>query len=246
MGVVELPHRGDLQPRPAGSAGQLLLDDEHGLRAGARHDAVEQVKRLGNRPCLQVLLERQRLLEKSVRVEQRVLALRDRELPELLPLRAVQMAVPPLHEREQTVRAPEALRSQVVAHRRCKAVEHRVVARYGEHVACQAEDGSGTAGPDRVRGMAQRHDTGGTSEDTLLAPAQAQAEVLAERDHVAGRVAERGERQAVELALLYPGPIEAGPGRLPEVPEQLVGFSLLVGARAVRDDDGLRHGQTTP
>ena len=67
----------------------LLAHHQECLGAGAGHDAVEQMDRIGDRPRRHVLVERQRLLHQRVRVPQRVVALRDAELAEILPRRAV-------------------------------------------------------------------------------------------------------------------------------------------------------------
>ena len=147
MRVVELAHGGDLDRRSPRAAGQLLLDHEDGLGARARHDAIEQMQRLCDRPCVQILLERQRLLEERVRVQQRVLAQRDGDLPELLACRPVELAVAALHEREDAVGPSEPRRGQVVAHRGREALEHRVVGRDGEDVAGQAENRARPAHP---------------------------------------------------------------------------------------------------
>ena len=62
----------------------LLAHHQEGLGAGAGHHAIEQVERIGDRPRRQILVEGQRLLEQRMRKLQRVVALRDAELAEVL------------------------------------------------------------------------------------------------------------------------------------------------------------------
>ena len=66
-GVVALDRAAHEHVGEAEVARALLAHHQERLGAGARHDAVEQVDRLGDRPRVEVLLDRQRLLEQRVR-----------------------------------------------------------------------------------------------------------------------------------------------------------------------------------
>jgi hypothetical protein len=129
----------------------------------------------------------------------------------------------------------------VIADRRCKRIEHGVVARDGEGVTGQTEDPAGTARSNRVRGASDRNHPRGAAEGLLLGPLQPHAEMLGESHHIAGRVAEGRERQPVDFALRDARPIEACSCRCPEVPEEVVGPVFLVGTGTVGDDNRLGH-----
>ena len=75
--------RAKRQPEISGGA---LAHHQKPLGAGARHDAVEQPQRIGDQARVEILVERQRLLEQRQRIFQRVVALRDAELAEIFAL----------------------------------------------------------------------------------------------------------------------------------------------------------------
>src|SRR5207253_611426 len=66
-----------------------FAQDHRRHAARERYDAVEQMQWLGDRPRRQVLFQRQRFIEKRVRILQRVGALRHAQLAEILARRAV-------------------------------------------------------------------------------------------------------------------------------------------------------------
>ncbi len=101
--------------REAVLARTVLAHDEEGLGAGAGHDAVEQVDRVGDRPRVEVLRHRQRHLEERIRVVQRVVALGDADAAEVLARRAVRVHVVRGDEGEDRVRPARAVRVAGVA-----------------------------------------------------------------------------------------------------------------------------------
>ncbi len=88
----------------------LLAHDEIGLRACTGHDTVVKHDRVCDQPRIHVFVERQRLFHQGVRNLQRVVALRDAQLAEVLPLDAEGIHVMAGHQREAAVRTARTVR----------------------------------------------------------------------------------------------------------------------------------------
>jgi hypothetical protein len=110
------------------------------------------MQRLGDRPRLEVLLQRQRLLEERLRVFQRVGALRDAELAEVLPRSAVKAHVVGGEEGEARVRPPGAVRIDRVARELAEVREREAKRIHVVGVAGEAGDNLGIAGLHGARG----------------------------------------------------------------------------------------------
>lgn len=106
MGVVALDCSAD---HGIGQVPPLSLfngHDEKTLGPGARHDTVEQGNRIGDRAGVEILLERQRLLHKRVRIAQGIGTLRNADPAEILACRAIFLHVPVGQKREIGIRPP--------------------------------------------------------------------------------------------------------------------------------------------
>ena len=177
-----------------------LAHHQEGLGAGARHDAVEQVDRLGDRPRVEVLLDRQRHLEQRVRVLQRVGALGDGDAAEVLARRAVRAHVGGGDEGEDRVRPARAVRVAGVAREVREAAEHLPERLDVVGVGGDAGDDVGVARLHRARGAAQRHHARGAAGRDVVEPARRQAQVLGHADGGVGREREAADGEAVDLA----------------------------------------------
>src|ERR1041384_2306110 len=80
------------------------------FRAGARHDAIEEPQRLGDRPGGEILVERERLLEQRIRVMQGIRPLRHADLAEVLRLHVISAHVIVGQKGKASVRPTGAIR----------------------------------------------------------------------------------------------------------------------------------------
>ena len=108
-GVVPLDGRQDADERQVERLRRILAAHQERLGAGARHHAVEQMDRIGDRPRRHVFVQRQRLLHQRVRDRQRVVALGDAELAEVLARGAIAVHVVRGDQRERRVGAAGAV-----------------------------------------------------------------------------------------------------------------------------------------
>ena len=109
-GIVPLDGRQDADERQVERLRGVLAAHQECLRAGAGHHAVEQMDRIGDRPRRHVFVQRQLLLHHRVRDRQRVVALRDAELGEVLALGAIAVHVVLGDQRERRIGAAGAVR----------------------------------------------------------------------------------------------------------------------------------------
>ena len=160
----------------------LLAHHEKPFRAGARHHAVEQLQRIGDRARIQILLERQRLPEQRVRKLERVVALRDAELAEVARLDAVLAHVIGGEQREAHVRPAGAERIDRVAR---EAAEVRQILPERVDVIGVARDARHDLGVARLHGArraAQRHHAARAAHRDVIEPARREAEMLRQAD----------------------------------------------------------------
>ena len=184
--------------RPERLRGILAADQER-LRAGARHHTVEQMDRIGDRPRRHVFVQGQLLLHHRVRDRQRVVALRDAELAEILAPRAIAVHVILGDQRERRVGAAGAVRIDSVLG---KARERRQRLAEGIDmigVPGDAGDDLGIAGLHRARRAPQRHDAARAAERNVIEPARRQAKMLGQTDRGVWPNREARHREAVDV-----------------------------------------------
>ena len=180
----------------------ILAHDEKRLGAGAGHDAVEQVQRLGDRPRAEVLLQRQRLLEQRQRKLERIGALRDAQLAEVLARRAVLLHVVRGEEGEARVGAAGAVGIDRVARELAEVGERQAEGIDVVGVAGDAGDDVRVARLHRARRAAQRHHAARAAQRDVVEPARREAEVLRQADGGIGREGEAGDGKAVDLVFV--------------------------------------------
>jgi hypothetical protein len=132
------------------------------------------VDRLGDRPRVEVLLERERRLEERARIRERVGALRDGDAAEVLARRAVRPHVGRGDEREDRVRPARSVRVARVAREVREAAEHLPERLDVVRVGRDAGDDVGVARLHRARGAAQRHHARGAAGRDVVEPARAE------------------------------------------------------------------------
>ena len=106
---MPLNGRQDADERQVERLRRILAAYQKRLRAGARHHTVEQMDRISDRPRRHVFVQRQLLLHQCVRDRQRVVALRDAELGEVLAPGAIAVHVILGDQRERRVGATGAI-----------------------------------------------------------------------------------------------------------------------------------------
>ena len=181
-GIVPLDGRQDADERQIERLRRILAAHQERLRARARHHAVEQMDRIGDRPRRHVFVQRQLLLHHRVRNRQRVVALRDAELGEVLAPGAVAVHVILGDQRERRVGAAGAVRIDGVlgkARKRRQRLAERIDM---IGIGGDAGDDLGVAGLHRARRAAQRHDAARAAKRNVIEPARRQAEMLGQPD----------------------------------------------------------------
>ena len=177
--------------REAEVLGAPAVHDEKALSARARHDAVEEPEGLRDEPGSKVLVHRERALHEREGEPERVLALGDAQLAEVLPGRSEVPHVVVGEECEARVRAARTVGIHRVAR---ELAEVRYVVAEGVDVvgvARDARDNVRIPGLHGARRPAQRHHPARPAEADRVEPAGRHPEVLHEADRIV-----RGEREA--------------------------------------------------
>ena len=187
--------------RQAKSRGALAPHDQEPLTAGTWHNAIEQPDRVGNQSRRQVLLERQLFLEHRVRITERVVALGDAQLAEVLARGTAGSHVIGGQEREAYVRAARSVREDGVACKYAKATEAEAERFHVVRVRTDARDHVGIAGLDRPQRAPEGDDATRTAERQMVKPARAYAEVLRQTDRGVRRQHEASQRQTIDVGL---------------------------------------------
>src|SRR6202041_50975 len=91
---------GDVHGRMAQVPGPFRGGDNRRHRPVGLHGEVVEAERVGDHPRVEVLVQGERLAPQRGRPPDGVLALGDRHLSQVLPLRPVQLHVPPGEQRE--------------------------------------------------------------------------------------------------------------------------------------------------
>ena len=189
--VVALNRALDARERNTESHGIVLTHHHEGFGAGAGHDAIEQTERFGNRARIEIVIERQRLLEQRMFEVQGVVTLRDAQLAKVLARDALGAHGVLREEGEAGVRPAGAVRIDRVA-RELAEVGQRQTKRVSViGVARDAGDIARIARLHGARGAAQRHHAGCAAEWNVIEPARRDAELLGQADGAVG-----GEREA--------------------------------------------------
>ena len=198
-GVVPFDRRQQRRMFQAEILGNIGGGDEERFRTGTGHHAVEQMDRIGDRPRRHVIVERQLLLHDRLRIGQRIVALGDADLAEILAGDATAAHVVIGQQRERPVRAAKTVG---VAGVLCETREARQ--QLGEgidlvRVAADAGDDRCVTGFDRPCGAAQRHHRAGAAHGDGIEPARCQTKMLGEAHRTVGRERKARHRQAVEI-----------------------------------------------
>src|SRR5437667_149374 len=180
----------------------LFAPYQKSLGTRARHDAVEQMQRLGDRPRRQVFFQCQGFLEKRVRIPQRIGALRHAQLAEILARRAVDAHVVRREKGEARVRAARAVGIDCVACELAEIGERQPKGVDVIGVAGDARDDVRVTRLHRARRAPQGDHAAGAAERQVVEPARRQAEVLREADRRVGRQREARDAQSVDRVLL--------------------------------------------
>ena len=166
------------------------------------------MQRLGDRPRGQVLLQGQRLLEQGQRKLQRVGALRDAELAEVLALRAMLAHVVGGEESEAGVRPAGAVGIDRIARELAEVGERQAERIDVVGIAGDAGDDVGVARLHRARRAPQRHHAARAAQRNVVEPARREPEVLRQADRGVGSEREAGDGQAIDVALLQSGSLQ--------------------------------------
>ena len=175
--------------------------NEKPLGPGAGHDAIEKMQRVRDRPRGEVLLHRKRLLEQGVRELERVGALRDAQLAEVLARRAALAHVVRGEEREAGIRAAGAVRVDGVARELAEVGERQAEGIDVVGVAGEAGDDARVARLHRARRAPQRHHAARAAQGNVVEPARREAEVLREADGRVGLQREAGNGEPIDFVL---------------------------------------------